>query len=245
LTTQGDPAPDRRVALVTGASRGLGRAVALKLADGGTHLILAARTVGGLEETDDLIRQAGGSATLVPMDLSKPELIDQLGGQIFARFGRLDVLIGNAATLGVLSPLGHVDPKVFANVLAVGVSANYRLIRSMDPLLRRSTAGRAVFVTCAAGTDPKPYWGLLATAKAGLEAMVKSWAAELAKTSVRVCLFDPGPMRTTLRAQAFPGEDSLQVPTPDAAAAALASLTVPSSRRHGETVRFENAQPLA
>jgi NAD(P)-dependent dehydrogenase (short-subunit alcohol dehydrogenase family) len=229
---------DRRIALVTGASRGLGRAVAASLAGPELHLVLVARTVGGLEETDDLVRAAGGSATLASLDLAQFDLIDRLAAELYGRYGRLDVLVGNAGTLGTLGPLAHAEPAMFADVFALNVTANYRLVRALEPLLRRSAAGRAVFVTCAAAARAKAYWGPYASAKAALEALVMTWARELAKSEVRVNLFDPGPMRTNLRALAYPGEDPQGVPGPQAAADALVALTGPASSIRGEIVRF-------
>ena len=240
------PPPNRRIALVTGATRGIGRAVAARLAGPNAHVVLVARTSGALEEIDDVIRAAGGSATLVPLDLTQFELIDQLGGQLYNRYGRLDALVGAAAMLGTLGPLSHAEPKVFSDVVALNLTANYRLIRSLEPLLRQSAAGRAVFTTCTAA---KAYWSPYACTKAALEAMVLTWAGELLKSDVRVAVFDPGPMRTRLRAQAYPGEDPLRVPEPDVAAEALVALVDPRSQVHGEVVRFQapvgSAQPPA
>jgi NAD(P)-dependent dehydrogenase (short-subunit alcohol dehydrogenase family) len=230
------PPPNQRIVLITGATRGLGRAAATKLAGPNTHLVLAGRTSGALEEIDDEVRAAGGSATLVPLDLTQFDLIDQLGGQLFGRYGRLDALVSAAAMLGSLGPLSHAEPRVFSDVVALNLTANYRLIRSLEPLLRQSAAGRAVFTTCAA---KKAYWGPYACSKAALEAMVLSWAEELRKSDLRVTLFDPGPMRTRLRARAYPGEDPLRVPEPDAAAEALLALVDPRSQVHGEVVRFQ------
>lgn len=204
-----------RIALVTGASRGIGYQIAKCLGQQGAHVIAVARTVGGLEELDDEIRAAGGTATLVPLDLKDFEAIDRLGGAIFERWKRLDILVGNAAQLGVLSPVGHIAPKVFDETLAVNVTANWRLIRSFDPLLRQSDAGRAVFLTSADAHACKPYWGLQAATKAALEALVRTYAEEMRKMTVNVNLFDPGAVRTSLRAKAMPGEDPLHLPRPE------------------------------
>ncbi|MFI4988635.1 MAG: SDR family NAD(P)-dependent oxidoreductase, partial [Alphaproteobacteria bacterium] len=172
------PALAGRVALITGASRGIGAAVAKRFAAEGAHVILAARTVGGLEEVDDAIQAAGGTATLVPLDLKDVEQIDRLGAALYERYRKLDILVGNAAVLGVLSPLGHIDPEVWAEVMAVNLTANWRLIRSMDPLLRQAEAGRAIFVTSRAGSGVFPYWGAYAASKAALEMMVRTYAGE-------------------------------------------------------------------
>lgn len=204
-----------RLALVTGASRGIGRAVAIGFAREGAHVILLARTVGGLEETDDAIRSIGGAATLVTLDLRKSDKVDQLGPTIFQRWGKLDILVGNAGVLGPLSPLPHVTADAFAEVIDVNLTANWRLIRSLDPLLRRSDAGRAIFVSSGAATSNTAYWGPYSIAKAGLEALVRTWAAELESTPVKVNLINPGPIRTGMRAKAFPGEDPGTLKTPE------------------------------
>jgi len=182
------------------------------------------------------VRARGGQATLVPLDLLKSAGIDQLGGVVAERYGRLDVLIGNAAELGTLSPLGHVQPKVFERVMALNAGANYRLIRSFDPLLRAAPAGRAIFVTCSQARDQRPYWGPYAASKAALEALALSYAAEVRHTRVRVNLVDPGPLRTRLRARAYPGEDAARHPEPAAAVAPFLALADPGCARHGERV---------
>jgi NAD(P)-dependent dehydrogenase (short-subunit alcohol dehydrogenase family) len=192
-----------------------------------------ARTPGALEEVDDRVRARGGQATLVPLDLLKGACIDQLGGVLAERYGRLDVLIGNAAELGVLAPVGHVEPKVYERVMALNAGANQRLIRSFDPLLRAAPAGRAVFVTCSQAQQRRPYWGAYAASKAALETLVLSYAAELRKTRVRVNLVDPGPLRTRLRAKAYPGEDRARHPEPAAAAPPIVALAGPDCRQHG------------
>jgi NAD(P)-dependent dehydrogenase (short-subunit alcohol dehydrogenase family) len=226
-----------KVALITGASRGIGAAVALRFAREGAHLVLVARTVGGLEEIDDAVQKAGGRATLVPMDLADFAKIDQMAAAIHQRWGRLDVLVGNAAMLGTLSPMGHIEPKEWGRVLDVNVTANWRLIRAMDPLLRMSDAGRAIFVTSGVSAGVFPYWGSYATSKAALEHMVRTWAGEIAKTDVRVNLLDPGVVRTRMRAQAFPGEDPEKLKPPEAVADAFLELAVPGCTRHGEVVK--------
>jgi NAD(P)-dependent dehydrogenase (short-subunit alcohol dehydrogenase family) len=204
-----------RIALVTGASRGIGAAVARRFAAEGAHVVLVARTVGALEEIDDQIQAAGGSATLVPLDLQEFDKIDQMGAALYERFGRLDILVGNAGHLGSLGPMSHQDPKVFKRVIETNVTANYRLIRSLEPLLKLAPAGRAVFTACAAGHEPTAYWSAYAVSKAALEMMVRTWGAELTKTNVKVALVDPGPVATQLRRTAFPGEDQSVMAQPD------------------------------
>jgi NAD(P)-dependent dehydrogenase (short-subunit alcohol dehydrogenase family) len=229
---------DARIVLVTGASRGIGRAAAIALAKTGAHVVLVARTVGGLEDTDDEIRKGGGSATLVPLDLTNYAGIDQLGATIFERWGRLDGFLGNAGELGVLTPLSHLDPKVWQKSIDVNVTANWRLIRSLDPLLRKSDAARVVFVSSGAARNFRPYWGSYSIAKAALEALALTYAAECANTNVRVNLFNPGPLRTKMRAKAMPGEDPLTLQPPEAVAPLIAQLLSPSCTKHGELVSF-------
>src|ERR1700674_1897690 len=195
-----------RLALITGASRGIGAAVARRFAAEGAQLILVARTQGGLEERDDEIRALGGQATLLPLDLRDFDKIDQMGAAFYRRFGKLDVLVGNAGVLGALSPMGHFAPETWAEVIDVNLTANWRLVRSLDPLLRLSEAGRAIFTTCAAAREATPYWGAYAASKAALETMVRIYAGEVTKTKIKVNLVDPGIVRTNLRAQGFPGE---------------------------------------
>ncbi len=225
-----------RIALITGASRGIGAAVAVRFAQEGAHVVLAARTVGGLEETDDAIRAAGGGATLVPVDLRDFIKIDELAAAIFDRWGRLDILVGNAAELGVFSPLGHIDPATWAEVIDLNLTANWRLIRAMDPLLRAAPAGRAIFVTAGVARGVFPYWGPYAVGKAGLEMLVRLYAGEIAKTRVRANLVDPGIVRTRLRARAFPGEDPSRLPPPQSVAGAFLALALPQCSRNGEIV---------
>ncbi len=225
-----------RIALVTGASRGIGRAAAKALAAEGAHVILTARTVGGLEEADDEIRNAGGTATLVPLDLKDFPALDRLGATIFERWGRLDALLGNAGVLGNLTPLSQLSPKVFAECLDVNVTANWRLIRSMDPLLRQSDAGRALFVTSGVVRNLRAYWGGYAMSKAALEAIALTYAAECAGTSVAVNLFNPGPLRTRMRQKAMPGEDPDSLEPPEAAAPVILDLLAPSCAKNGELV---------
>lgn len=229
------------VALVTGASRGLGAAVAVELARLGAHVVITARTPGGLEDVDDAIREVSGHATLLPLDLREPDQIDLLGPSIVQRFGRLDILVHCAAALGALTPTPHIEPGDWGAALAVNLTAAYRLIRTCDPPLRVAPAGRAVFATDARARAPKAYWGSYGASKAGMEHLVLTWADELRQTGLRVNLFDPGPMRTRLRAHAFPGEDPASHPTPEAAAVALTALCLPGEARHAELVSFRRA----
>jgi NAD(P)-dependent dehydrogenase (short-subunit alcohol dehydrogenase family) len=230
---------DGRIALITGASRGIGRAAAIALAAAGAHVILVARTVGGLEEADDEIRRSGGSATLVPLNLKDFSALDRLGASIFERWGRLDAFFGNAGQLGALTPLAHLDPKVFHDIVDVNVTANWRLIRALDPLLRASDAGRVLFVTSGAASKHTPFWGGYAMVKAALESLALTYAAECATTAVRVNLLSPGPVRTSMRAQAMPGEDPLTLPHPDELGPLIVDLLAPSCARNGEIVHFE------
>lgn len=227
-----------RIALVTGASRGIGYQVALRLAAEGAHVVAVARTVGGLEDLDDAIRKAGGSATLVPLDLTDVAGIDRLGAAIFERWKKLDILVGNAGVLGALSPLGHIDPKTWDQVMAINVTANWRLIRSLDGLLRASDAGRVIFVTSGAANKCRAYWGPYSVSKAALEALAKTYAAETAGTPVKVNLFNPGPVRTAMRAKAMPGEDPATLPQPGELAGAFFDLASPDWAKSGVTFDF-------
>jgi len=227
-----------RVALVTGASRGIGHATALALAKAGAHVVALARTVGGLEELDDAIKGLGGSATLVPLDLTDYPGIDRLGLALHERFGRLDVLVGNAGILGPLSPLDHVEPQAWDAVIAVNVTANWRLIRAMDRLLKLSDAGRVVFVSSGIASLALAYWGPYAVSKAALETLARTYAAETATTNVRVNIFTPGPMRTRMRAQAFPGEDPMTHETPEKAAEKIVELCLPSMQESGKLYAY-------
>ena len=217
-----------KVVLVTGASRGIGYAAAREAARRGAHVIAIARTVGGLEELDDAIQADGGSATLVPLDLKDGDGIDRLGAAIFERWGRLDGLIGNAGLLGTLTPVPHIAPDEFETVMAINVTANYRLLRSADLPLRQSEAGRAVFVSSSSARSAKPYWGLYAASKAALEAMVKSYAGEVAVANVKANIFYPGAVRTAMRAKAMPGEDPETLPRPEAVVPRLVDMVSPS-----------------
>ncbi len=228
-----------RVALVTGASRGIGRAAAIALAEAGAHVILVARTVGGLEEADDEIKARGGSATLVPLNLRDFPALDRLGASIFERWKRLDAFLGNAGQLGALTPLAHLEPKVFQELLEVNVAANWRLIRSLDPLLRLSDAGRALFVSSGAARKHTPYWGGYGMTKAALESLALTWAAECASTNLRVNILNPGAMRTAMRAKAMPGEDPNTLSSPDTVAPLIVDLLSPSCTRNGELIKFQ------
>lgn len=225
-----------RVALVTGASRGIGAAVAKRFADEGGRLILTARTVGGLEEVDDAIRTVGGNATLVPADLLDMDQIDRIAAAVHERFGKLDVLVGNAGTLGILSPVGHVDPKVWDETIALNLTVNYRLIRAFDPLLRQSDAGRAIFVSSGAARNARPYWGPYSASKAALEALVRTYAGEIEKSNVRANIVNPGGVRTSMRAQAFPGEDPLSLVTPEDVTDVFVQLAAIDCQQNGATV---------
>jgi NAD(P)-dependent dehydrogenase (short-subunit alcohol dehydrogenase family) len=231
-----------KIAVVTGASRGIGYAFAKALAREGAHVVALARTVGGLEELDDEIKADGGSATLVPVDLKDFAAVDRLGAAIFERWKKLDVLVGNAGVLGRLSPLGHIDPAMWEEVMAVNVTANWRLIRALDPLLRQSEAGRAVFVTSGAAKGGLAYWGPYAVSKAALEALATIYAAETAKTAVRVSLLNPGPVRTRMRAQAMPGEDPNKLPDPQDVADAAVALCLPALKATGSVFDYRNGQ---
>lgn len=236
MDSAGDGRLSGRVALVTGASRGIGRAVAIALAREGAHIVAVARTKAGLEELDDEI----GGATLVPMDLTDYAAIDRLGAALYERHGRLDVLIGNAGILGNLSPIGHIDPKVWDQVIAVNLTANWRLLRSMDPLLRQSDAGRVIMVTSTVGASPRAYWGAYAVSKAGLDNLTLTYAAEVEKTAIRVNLINPGGTRTRMRAHAYPGEAPVTLKTPEDVAGLFIELSLPSSERHGEIVTYSS-----
>src|SRR5882762_2548097 len=225
-----------RIALITGASRGIGAAVAEQFAREGAHVVLAARTVGGLEEVDDRIRSIGGSATLVPLDLRDFIKIDELAAALYQRYGHLDILVGNAAEFGVFTPLSHLDPTVWSEVVDLNLTANWRLIRAMDPLLRAAEHGRAVFVTTALAREALPYYGPYAVSKAALEAMVRIYAGEVARTRVRANLLDPGIVRTRLRARIFPGENPATVPLPESVADAFLPLVLAECDRNGEII---------
>ncbi len=225
------------VALVTGASRGIGAAAALELARRGAHVVLAARTQGGLEETDDAIKRIGGTATLLPLDLRDGPALDPIGPSLFERFGRLDILVHNAGALGRLTPVQHITPEDWASVVGVNMSATWRLIRTCAPLLLAAPAGRAVFVTAGRASDPRAYWGAYGATKAGMEHLVLTWAHEVETTRVRVNLFDPGTIATRLRADAMPGEDRATLGKPSDVAGPLADLCDPALSLNGQVIR--------
>jgi len=228
-----------RIALVTGASRGIGYATALALAKAGAHIVAVARTQGGLEELDDEIRKDGGSATLVPLNITDSDGIARLGAALHERHGKLDILVGNAGVAGPSSPLGHIELKPWNDVIAVNVTANFQLIRCMDPLLRVSDAGRAVFVTSGVASKATAYLGPYAASKAALDALVRSWAHELANTKVRVNLFSPGPIRTRMRAAVFPGEDPMTLNTPDQVAEFIVPMCTPGWTETGKLYDYK------
>lgn len=233
------PSLTGRVAVVTGATRGIGYATALALAKAGAQVVAIGRTQGGLEDLDDDIRKIGGSATLVPLDLTDFGAIDRLGAALHERHGKLDILVGNAGLLGGISPLGHIEPKDWDKTLAVNLTANWRLIRSLDPLLRASDAGRAVFITSGAAHKARAYWGLYAATKAGLEAMVRAYSAETQNhTPVRVTLVNPGPLATAMRKKAMPGEDQSTLKTPADIAPKIVALCAPEWTETGRLYDF-------
>lgn len=223
-----------KTALITGASRGIGASVAKELAKQGAHVILIARTIGGLEAVDDEIKKFGGKATLMPLDLFKLNDLDALGPTLYQHFPKLDIFIGNAAMLGTLAPLGHVKPDEFQRVMDLNVTANYRLVRTLDPLLKASDNGRVVFVTSGVTKHFKAYWGEYAVSKAALEALAKVYAAECANTNVKVNILDPGRVRTAMRSQAYPGEDPKSRPHPDEIAPYFLKLVVNDCTMNGE-----------
>jgi NAD(P)-dependent dehydrogenase (short-subunit alcohol dehydrogenase family) len=222
-----------KVVLVTGASRGIGYATSIEAARRGAHVIAVARTVGGLEELDDAIQDVGGSSTLVPFDLRDGDALDRLGAAIFERWGHLDGLVANAGMLGTLSPVPHLKPDEFDKVLALNVTANYRLLRSLDLLLRQSEAGRAVFVSSSSARSARPFWGLYAASKAALDALVKSYAGEMSTTNVKTNVFYPGAVRTAMRAKAMPGENPDTLPQPTEIAPHLVDLLSPQLAENG------------
>ena len=239
-----NPLPSR-IALVTGASRGIGYAAARALARAGAHVVAVARTQAGLEELDDEIRKHGGSATLVPLNLSDSDGIARLGAALHERHGKLDILLGNAGLAGPSSPLGHIDLKPWNEVIAVNVTANFQLIRCMEPLLKKSDAGRAVFVTSAAASKASAYLGPYAASKAALETLARAWAQETSATSIRVNLFDPGPIRTRMRATVFPGEDPMTLDTPEQAAEFIVPMCAPDWTETGKLFAYQSRRLLS
>lgn len=244
ISPAGDKPLADKIALVTGATRGIGAATAIALAKAGAHVVAVGRSEGGLEELDDAITAIGGGSTLVPLDLKDGEGIDRLGGALYERYGRLDVYVANAGVLGPLSPLGHVLPKDWDDTVAVNLTANWRCIRSFDPLLRLSTTGRAVVVTSGAAHKARAYWGPYAITKAALEVMARTWAAEAINGNLKVNLFNPGPIRTSMRAKAFPGEDPMTLPTPEEAAATILPLCLPDVTETGKLYDFQQRRLL-
>ena len=227
-----------RIAVVTGASRGIGRAAALALAQAGAHVVALARTQGGLEELDDAVRAGGGTATLVPLDLKDFDALDRLGAAIHERWGKLDIFLGNAGILGELAPITHIDQPVWDAVMSINVTANWRLIRSFDPLLRASDAGRAIFMSSAAAHKCTAYWGPYSISKAALEALARTYAAETASTPMRVMLVNPGPLRTAMRHAAMPGEDPMTLKTPEDLSPYLVRLAAPDWTETGKIYDF-------
>ncbi len=228
-----------KTALVTGASRGIGAAVAKAYAKAGAHVVLLARTVGGLEAVDDEIRAAGGNATLMPVDLMKLDELDALGPTLYERFGGLDIFVGNAGMLGTLSPLGHIDPKEWQKVIDTNVSANFRLLRTLDPLLQKSDNGRVIFVTTSEDViDGRAYWGTYGVSKAALETLARTYAAENDNKSLKVNIVDPGRVRTDMRAAAKPGEDPLTLPSPDDVVPKFLELAAPDCNQNGAIIHL-------
>jgi NAD(P)-dependent dehydrogenase (short-subunit alcohol dehydrogenase family) len=223
-----------RIALVTGASRGIGYATARALAKAGAHIIAVARTQGGLEDLDDEIRKDGGTATLVPLSLTDFDGIARLGAALHERHGKIDILVGNAAVASTSSPLGHIELKAWTDMMAINVTANFQLIRCMEPLLKQSDAGRAVFLTSGAASKALAYWGPYAASKAALDTLVRVWANETVSTNLRVNLFSPGPIRTRMRAQVFPGEDPMTLDTPEQVAEFIVPMCTPDWTETGK-----------
>lgn len=229
-----------QIALVTGASRGLGRAIALALAGEGAHVIISARATGALEELDDEIRAVGSAATILKLDLRAGDKIDQIGPALYQRWGKLDIFVGAGGILGPLSPLPHITSDAWAGVMDVNLNANWRLIRTLDPLFKLARAARVLFITSSAPAGDLAYWGPYAVSKAGLETLGRTYAEECVNTAVRVGLLDPGPMRTALRTKAFPGEDQRPLALPAEVAPLAVELVLPSSDMHGETVSYRS-----
>lgn len=232
---------DGRITLVTGASRGIGYAAAKALAAAGSHIVALARTQGGLEDLDDQIKASGGTCSLVPMDLRDFDQIDRLGGLLHERYGRLDGLLCNAAVLGDITPANHTTPKDWMRVIDVNMTAPARLIRSLDPLLRKSDAGRAVFMTSSVAQAPRAYWGAYAASKAGMETFVRCWAEEIGDiTNIKVNLLNPGGTRTQMRAKAMPGEDPSGLPSPDDIAPLIVEMLSPAYEPHDRCVAYRD-----
>ena len=227
-----------RIALITGASKGIGAAVAKAYAKAGAHVVLTARSQAGLEEVDDAIRAENGQATLMPLDLMKLDDLDKLGPTLQERFGKLDIFVGNAGLLGTLGPLTHISSREFQHVMETNLHANFRLIKTLDPLLQQSDAGRVIFVTTGASVvEGRAYWGTYAVSKAALESMARVYAAENVKTNLRINLIDPGAIRTDMRASAVPGEDPMSLPTPEEIMPVFLDLASPACTKHGDIVQ--------
>src|SRR5581483_492779 len=231
-----EPRLNNRIALITGASRGIGRAVAFAYAREGAHVLLLARSQAALEEVDDAIKEAGGKASLIPLNLTDGKRVDALGPTLYERFGRLDIFVGNAAILGRLSPLTHIASEHWERVMATNVTANWRLIRTLDPLLRRSDAGRVIFVTSSVARTAKAYWAPYSVSKAALETLARTYANETADSAIKVNIVDPGATATRMRAEAYPGEDQASLPTPEQVAEIFVELAMPSFARTGEII---------
>ncbi len=231
-----EPRLKDRIALITGASRGIGRAVALAFAREGAHVLLIARSQAALEEVDDAIKEAGGKTSLIPLNLTDAKRVDALGPTLYERFGRLDIFVGNAAILGRLSPLTHVPSEHWERVMATNLTANWRLIRTLDPLLRRSDAGRVIFVTSSVAHTAKAYWAPYSVSKAALETLARTYANETADSAIKVNIVDPGATATRMRAEAYPGEDQSRLRTPEQVAEMFVELALPSCARTGEII---------
>ena len=229
------------IALVTGASRGIGQATAIELARRGVHVVITARTQGGLEDTDDRIRAAGGAATLLPLDLADGPALDPLGPTLYQRFGRLDILVHAAGVLGKLTPVGHITEKDWTAVVGVNLHAAWRLIRTLDPLLHASPAGRAVFLTDRRAHEPRAYWGAYGATKAAMDHLVRTWAHENETMPIRANLFDPGPVASRLHSEAYPGINPATLPQPADVASPIADLCTPAETRNGQTITHGRA----
>lgn len=227
-----------KIALVTGASRGIGRAVAIKLAEEGAHIIAISKSTGALEELDDNIKEKGGSATLLPMNLNRLDDVDKLGPTIAERFGKLDILVGNAGILGPLSPVGHISPQDWEKVMKLNFMTNVHLVRTLDPLLRQSKAGRIVFTTSAIADDTPAYWGPYAASKAALNAFVKTYAAETMDTNMRINALHPGAVDTKMMKEAFPGGPDFKIKAPEDVADDFLSLVIDGCPHHGHIIKL-------
>ncbi len=234
-----------RIALITGASRGIGRAVALRFAQEGAQVVLCARTQGALEELDDeILKLTGDNATLAPMDLRNFSAVEQMAAAVFDRFKRLDVLVGNAGLLTSLSPMAQVSPKDWDEVISINLTANYHLLRSFDPLIRASKAGRAIFVSSTVTQGTWPFWGAYAVSKAGLETMIKTYASENKKSNIRANILNPGPTRTSMRPIAYPGENPETIKPPEDVTEYFLQLAEASCNLNGEIVQFNELKKL-